>query len=77
MSITQTAPAVKRAKVGVAVIIAVLIAGGVVVLVMRMFKAGALAAETATHTRQFVTTVMPQAPAGGLPLTLPGTLQGY
>ena len=76
MSSPQATPSVKRAKLGAGVIIGALIIGGIVVLIARVFHGSALAAESELHAKQYVTTVMPKAGSGGLPLTLPGTLQG-
>lgn len=76
MPTQQASPAVKRAKVTASVIIAALVIGGSIVLIARAFHATALAAETELHGKQYVTTVTPKAGGNGLPLTLPGTLQG-
>jgi RND family efflux transporter MFP subunit len=76
MSSPQTPPSVKRAKLTAGVIIAALVIGGILVLIARVFHSSALAAESELHAKQYVTTVMPKAGGGGLPLTLPGTLQG-
>jgi RND family efflux transporter MFP subunit len=76
MSTPQSDPSVKRAKISAGVIVAGLLAGGMVVMVVRVFHASALAAESELHAKQYVTTVTPKAGGGGLPLTLPGTLQG-
>ena len=76
MSTPQSNPSVKRAKIGAGVVAAGLLAGGIIVMVARVFHASALAAESELHAKQYVTTVTPKAGGGGLPLTLPGTLQG-
>jgi RND family efflux transporter MFP subunit len=76
MSTPQPNPSVKRAKISAGVIVGGLLVGGIVVMIARIFHASALAAETELHARQYVTTVTPKAGGGGLPLTLPGTLQG-
>jgi RND family efflux transporter MFP subunit len=76
MSMAQPASAVKRAKLFVGVIIGALGLGGIIILVMRSFQAAALGASTEVHARQYVTTITPKAGGDGLPLTLPGTLQG-
>jgi RND family efflux transporter MFP subunit len=76
MSMPPPAPAVKRAKFIVATIVGALIVGGIIIFVVRGFQASALAASTELHAKQYVTTVNPKAGGGGLPLTLPGTLQG-
>lgn len=76
MSLSPPVPAVKRAKIIVAVIVGALLVGGIIIFVARGFKASALAASTELHAKQYVTTVNPKPAGGGLPLTLPGTLQG-
>jgi RND family efflux transporter MFP subunit len=68
--------AVKRAKIIVGVALGALLLGGIIVLITRVFQASALAAATEAHAKQYVTTITPKAGGGGLPLTLPGTLQG-
>src|SRR5258708_31319591 len=72
----QSIVAVKRAKIIVGVVLAALLLGGIIVLITRVFQASALAAATEMHAKQYVTTITPKAGGGGLPLTLPGTLQG-
>jgi RND family efflux transporter MFP subunit len=76
MSMPQPVPAVRRAKFIAGAIVGALVTGGIVILVVRSFQASALAAATEIHARQYVTTIRPQAAGSGLPLTLPGTLQG-
>ena len=76
MSTPETSPAVKRAKYWVAGVVGMLLVGGVIVLIIRGFQATALAASTVEHAKQYVTTTQPKAGGEGLPLTLPGTLQG-
>ena len=76
MPTQQASSPVKRAKITVGVIVGALLIGGILVLIARVFHASALAAETELHARQYVTTITPKAGGGGLPLTLPGTLQG-
>jgi RND family efflux transporter MFP subunit len=76
MSLSPPVPAVKRAKIIVAVIVGALLVGGIIIFVARGFNASALAASTELHAKQYVTTVNPKPAGGGLPLTLPGTLQG-
>jgi RND family efflux transporter MFP subunit len=73
---SQTSPSVKRARITAGVIIGVLFIGGVVVMIGRVFHGSALAAESELHAKQYVTIITPKAGGGGLPLTLPGTLQG-
>jgi RND family efflux transporter MFP subunit len=76
MSTSPPVPAVKRAKFIVAMIVSALLTGGIIIIVVRGFQATALAASTELHAKQYVTTVNPKPAGGGLPLTLPGTLQG-
>jgi RND family efflux transporter MFP subunit len=76
MSMSPPAPAVKRAKFIVGGIVGALLVGGIIIFVVRGFQASALAASTELHAKQYVTTVNPKPAGGGLPLTLPGTLQG-
>jgi RND family efflux transporter MFP subunit len=76
MPSAQPASAVSRAKLIVGGIVGALLVGGIIVLGARSFQARALQASTEVHARQYVTTISPMANAGGLPLTLPGTLQG-
>src|SRR5271170_6113407 len=74
--VKQPEPATQRAKFIVGGILAVLLIGGVVVLVMRSFQSTALEAATQAHAKRYVTTILPRQAGGGLPLTLPGTLLG-
>lgn len=76
MSEIDSSAVLKRAKFMVGGIVAALLAGGVVVLVLRSFKASALESSTALHAKQYVTTITPKRADGGEPLTLPGTLLG-
>ena len=76
MSMSPPIPAVKRAKFIVGGIVVALLVGGIIIFVVRGFQASALAAATELHAKQYVTTVNPKPAGGGLPLTLPGTLQG-
>jgi RND family efflux transporter MFP subunit len=57
-------------------IVTCLIIGGIVIFVLRASQSTALAASTEVHAKQYVTTIMPKSTGKGLPLTLPGTLQG-
>src|SRR6202046_2759347 len=75
MSMPQPVPAVKRAKFIVGMLVGAMLVGGVIIFVVRGFQASALAASTEIHAKQYVTTVNPKPGGGGLPLTLPGTLQ--
>jgi len=72
----QPVPAVRRAKFIAGAIVGALVLGVVVIFVVRSFQASALAAATEVHAKQYVTTILPKAAGSGLPLTLPGTLQG-
>jgi RND family efflux transporter MFP subunit len=76
MSDAQSPRVVKRAKYAATAIVAVLLAGAVVVLVLRSFHARALERATELHAKQYVATTTPKANIEGLPVTLPGTLQG-
>jgi len=76
MSMSPPVPAVKRAKFIVGAIVGAMLAGGVIIFVVRGFQASALAASTELHAKQYVTTINPKPAGGGMPLTLPGTLQG-
>jgi RND family efflux transporter MFP subunit len=76
MSSRQPVPAVKRAKFIIGVLVGAMLAGGVIIFVVRGFQASALESSTELHAKQYVTTINPKAGGGGLPLTLPGTLQG-
>jgi RND family efflux transporter MFP subunit len=72
----QPEPLLRRAKFTVAAIVGALVIGGIIIFVVRSLQASALAASTEVHARQYVTTITPKAGGAGLPLTLPGTLQG-
>jgi RND family efflux transporter MFP subunit len=76
MSENENSLVLKRAKYIVGGIVGVLLAGAVIVFVLRSFQASALETSTTLHARQYVTTVAPQAGGDGQPLTLPGTLLG-
>lgn len=76
MSDSQSTRVVKRAKYLVTGIVAILAASAVVVLVLRSFRAGALERSTELHAKQYVATTTPKMNRDGLPVTLPGTLQG-
>jgi RND family efflux transporter MFP subunit len=67
---------VKRAKYAATGIVAVLLAGAIVVLILRSFHARALESATQLHAKQYVATTTPKPNSEGLPVTLPGTLQG-
>jgi RND family efflux transporter MFP subunit len=76
MSDVQSPKVVKRAKYAATAIVAMLLAGAIVVLVLRSFHARALERATELHAKQYVATTTPRANSEGLPVTLPGTLQG-
>jgi RND family efflux transporter MFP subunit len=77
MSDVQTAPTLRRARSLVIGVVTLLVIGAVIIFVLRVFQASALAEATVIHAKQYVTTIAPTIGGGtGLPLTLPGTLQG-
>jgi RND family efflux transporter MFP subunit len=76
MSDVQSSRIVKRAKYAVTGIVALLVVSAIVVLVLRSFHAAALERSTELHSKVYVSTTTPTASADGLPVTLPGTLQG-
>jgi RND family efflux transporter MFP subunit len=76
MQNSSAGPAVKRAMLLIGGIVTCLIIGGIVIFVLRASQSTALAASTEVHAKQYVTTIMPKSTGKGLPLTLPGTLQG-
>jgi RND family efflux transporter MFP subunit len=76
MADLDTTAVLKRAKLLIGGIAAVLLIGAVIVLALRTRQAHALETSTALHAKQYVTTIAPKADAAGQPLTLPGTLLG-
>ena len=76
MSIPPRVPAVKRAKFVFVAVVGAMLAGGVIIFVVRGLQASALAASTELHAKQYVTIINPKPGGEGMPLTLPGTLQG-
>jgi RND family efflux transporter MFP subunit len=76
MTEEQNPAVLKRAKYIVGGIVAMLLVGGVIVLVLRSFQARALESSTALHAKQYVTTITPKTSGDAQPLTLPGTLLG-
>ncbi len=76
MSMPQPVPAVRRAKFIVGAVVGAMLVGGAIIFVVRSFQASALAASTELHAEQYVNTINPKPGGEGLPLTLPGTLQG-
>jgi RND family efflux transporter MFP subunit len=73
---TESPPILKRTKRVTAGLVTALLCGGVIVLVTRVFQARALERATAIHATQYVTTTRATSGGDGLPVTLPGTLQG-
>jgi RND family efflux transporter MFP subunit len=76
MSEAATSLSLRRAKIIAGTLVAALLIGAVIVLVSRSFQARALEISTALHATQYVTTTQPTRGGDGLPVTLPGTLQG-
>jgi len=68
---------VRRTRIAVWVVLAVLVLGGARTVFVRMTNARALEAGTAERAVQYVKTALPRTPAAGQTLALPGTLQGY
>ncbi len=68
---------VRRTRIAVWVVLAVLVVGGARTVFVRMTNARALEVGTAERAAQYVKTALPQTPAAGQTLALPGTLQGY
>jgi RND family efflux transporter MFP subunit len=76
MTDASTSPVLRRTKLITAGLVATLLCGGVIVLVSRVFQARALERATTVHATQYVTTIHATSGGDGLPVTLPGTLQG-
>ena len=76
MSDVQSSRVVKRAKYVATGIVAVLVVSAIVVLLLRSFHASALERATELHAKLYVATTTPKTNSDGLPVTLPGTLQG-
>jgi RND family efflux transporter MFP subunit len=76
MSDEASSVLLKRVKFVAAALVALLLLGGVIVLVNRSIQARALADATAIHATQYVTTTQPTGGGDGMAVTLPGTLQG-
>ncbi len=68
--------AVKRAKLVAIGLVGFLLIGAVVIFALRALHAADLAEATLVHAKQYVTVISPTPGGNGLPLTLPGTLQG-
>ncbi len=77
MSDAQSARGFGRARYAAMALVALLLFGAVAVLVLRSFHANALENLVALHARQYVTTTTAKSNTDGLPVTLPGTLQGF
>lgn len=71
-----TSKLLTRAKLAAGALVALLVLGAVIVLVMRAFQARALESATAIHATHYVTITQPSRGGEGMPVTLPGTLQG-
>ncbi|MBB3177701.1 efflux RND transporter periplasmic adaptor subunit [Variovorax sp. Sphag1AA] len=68
---------VRRTRIAVWIVLAVLVVGGARTVFVRMTNARALEVGTAERAAQYVKTALPQTPTAGQTLALPGTLQGY
>jgi RND family efflux transporter MFP subunit len=68
--------AVRRAKFLVVGLISFLLAGAIVIFVLRSLHAASLAQAMEVHAKQYVALITATPGGNGLPLTLPGTLQG-
>lgn len=68
---------VRRTQIAVLIVLAVLAVGAARTVFVRMTNARALEVGTAERAAQYVKTALPQTPAAGQTLALPGTLQGY
>lgn len=68
---------VRRTRIAVLIVLAVLAVGAARTVFVRMTNARALEVGTAERAAQYVKTALPQTPAAGQTLALPGTLQGY
>jgi len=76
MSDAVTSTLLRRAKIVVVALVAILLVGAIIVLVNRSIQARALQSSTSAHAVQYVTTTRPVSGGDGMPVTLPGTLQG-
>jgi RND family efflux transporter MFP subunit len=70
------AKAVRRAKVLALVLVAFLLLGALVIFALRALHAADLEQAMEVHAKQYVAVISPTPGGRGLPLTLPGTLQG-
>ncbi|MGJ7507730.1 efflux RND transporter periplasmic adaptor subunit [Variovorax sp. GT1P44] len=68
---------VRRTRIVVLIVLAVLAVGAARTVFVRMSNARALEAGTTERAAQYVKTALPQTAAAGQTLALPGTLQGY
>jgi RND family efflux transporter MFP subunit len=73
---TAPSKAVKRVKFLVIGLVGFLALGTIVIFALRVLHAAELAEATEVHAKQYVTVISPTPGGEGLPLTLPGTLQG-
>jgi RND family efflux transporter MFP subunit len=76
MAEAAASPLLGRAKLFAGLLVAALVVGGIMVLVSRAFQARDLERSTAEHAVQYVITTHATSGGAGLPVTLPGTLQG-
>ena len=76
MTEVQASTLLRRSKVVVAALLAMLLASGALVLVLRTFQARALANAAEIHAVQYVTVTRAVSGAAGAPVKLPGSLQG-
>jgi RND family efflux transporter MFP subunit len=68
---------VRRARIGVLIVLVLLAIGAARTVFVRMANARALEASSTELAKQYVKTVLPQTAAAGQTLALPGTLQGF
>lgn len=69
-------PVLRRAKFVAATVVILLVIGALLMLVNRSFRASALESSTAAHAVQYVATTRAASGGDGVPVTLPGSLQG-
>ena len=67
----------RRARIGVVLLLVLLGAGAARTILSRMANANALETVAATAGKVYVRTTTPKAGGAGQDLVLPGTLQGY
>ncbi len=68
---------VRRARIGVLIVLVLLAIGAARTVFVRMANARALETSSTELAKQYVKTVLPQTAAAGQTLALPGTLQGF